>query len=182
MPPALPGFHYDAKKKKYFKVQPNHVAAHGSARQYSKAALQKEAEERREQKLRTLLEQREKKTRLQRSRVLQSPLGGGWGVLRELGLVAKPDGGTAMLTRAWAQGLAGKPVVSFGCSPDGASGKFVFDSATGVLTYVEAICEGGGNLWCTVFVLLLICGSFGGAPGKKEGGKCDADADDGYFL
>ena len=151
MPPALPGFHYDAEKKKYFKIQPNHVAAHGSARKYSKAALRKEAEERREQKRRKVFEQREKKTRLQRSRVLQSPLGGGWGVMRELGVVAKPDG-INMVMRAWAQGLRGKKVASFECSPDGASGTFVFDSATGVLTYAEAICEGGGNLWCTVFV------------------------------
>ena len=154
MPPALPGFHYDAEKKKYFKIQANHVAAQGSARKYSKAALQKAAEEQREQKRRKLFEQAEKKTRLQRSRVLQSPLGGGWGVLRELGLVAKPDG-TDMVTRAWAQGLAGKQVASFESSPDGASGTFVLDSATGVLTYAEAVCEGGGSLWCTVFVYLV---------------------------
>ena len=152
MPPALPGFHYDAEKKKYFKIQPNHVAAHGPARKYSKAALRKEAEERREQKRRELLEQKQKKTRLQRSRVLQSPLGGGWGVMRELGAVAKPHG-TDMMIRAWAQGLRGKKVASFGCSSDGVAGTFVFDSVTGVLSYAGAMFESRGNLWCTVFVV-----------------------------
>ena len=162
MPPALPGFHYDAEKKKYFKIQPNHVAAHGSARKYSKASLQKEAEERREQKRRKLFEQREKTTRLRRSRVLQSPLGGGWGLMRELGVVAEPEG-TGMVMRAWAQGLAGTKVAGFECATDGASGAFVFDSATGVLTYAEATFESGGDLWGTVFVdFLLICGFGGG--------------------
>lgn len=154
MPPALPGFHYDAEKKKYFKIQPNHVAAHASARKYTMAALQQEAEEQREQKRRKLFEQREKATRLRRSKVLQSPLGGGWGLMRELGVVAKPDGTDTMMMRAWAQGLRGHKVVSFQCAGDGgaASGAFVFDSATGVLTFAEAVCEGGGNVWCTVFV------------------------------
>ena len=153
MPSALPGFHYDAEKKKYFKIQANHVAAHGSARRYSKAALQKEADKQHEQKRRKLFEQREKTTKLQRSRVLQSPLGGGWGVMRELGL-GKLDG-TGMLMRAWAQGLRRKKVASFPCTPDAASGTFVFDSATGVLTYAEAVFESGGNLWCTVFVYFV---------------------------
>ena len=157
MPPALPGFHYDAEKKKYFKIQPNHVAAHGSALKYSKAALQKDAEEHREQKRRKLFEQREKKTRLQRSKVLQSPLGGGWGVMRELGVVTKPDGTDMMMMRVWAQGLRGHKVVSFECGPGGgASGAFVFDSATGVLTFAEAIYESGWGPWCTVFVLFCL--------------------------
>lgn len=136
MPPALPGFYYDAEKKKYFKIQANHVAAHGSASKYSKAAVRKEAEEQREQKRRKLFEQRERKMRVQRSRVLESPLGGGWGVTRELGVTAMLESGTVM--RAWAQGLERKKVVDYE-HPEGGSGAFVFDSALGMLTCTEAL-------------------------------------------
>lgn len=159
MPPALPGFYYDAEKKKYFRIQPNHVAAHASARKYSQAALRKEAEEQREQKRRKLFEQREKKMRLQRSRVLASPLGGGCGVARELGLTKLDDSTVAM--RAWAQGLRRKEVLGYRC-PDGGSGAFVFDTAagTGVLTYAEAFRQVGervgGPLSFAVFVLLSL--------------------------
>ena len=152
MPPALPGFHYDAEKKKYFKIQSNHVAAHGSACKYSKAALEKEAEEQREQKRRRLFEQKKKKMRMQRSKVLESPLGGGWGVMRELG-VTKVD--SAIVARAWVHGLQRKKVSGFQYF-DGDNGTFVFDSATGVLTYADAICENGSRIFCRVFVYLLV--------------------------
>ena len=156
MPPALPGFHYDAEKKKYFKIQPNHVAAHASARKYSEAALKKEAEEQREQKRRRLFEQRERKMKLQRSKVLASPLGGGCGLTRELGLT-KPD--SAMVMRAWAQALQRKEVSGFRCQ-DGGSGTFVFDTATGVLTHAEALRGDGAGASFAVFVhLSLICGT-----------------------
>ena len=157
MPPALPGFFYDAEKKKYFRIQPNHVAAHASARKHSQAALRKEAKEQREQKRRKLFERREKKMRLQRSRVLASPLGGGCGVARELGLT-KPDDSTIAM-RAWAQGLRRKEVLGYRCA-DGGSGAFVFDTAAGVLTYAEAFRRGGAPPSFAVFVhLSLICGT-----------------------
>lgn len=148
MPPALPGFHYDAEKKKYFKIQPDHVAAHGSAaRKYSKATLNKKAEERRESKRRELLEQRQSEMRLRRSKVLESPLGGGWGLKRELGVVsAFNESSSGMMMRAWAQGLRRENVARFR-GGDGGSGAFVFDSATGVLTHAEAL-SGSGPFAC----------------------------------
>ena len=151
MPPALPGFHFDAEKKKYFKIQPNHIAAHASARKYSQAALKKEAEEKREQNRRKLFEQKERKMKLQRSTVLASPLGGGCGVTRELG-IAKPDDSTIVM-RAWAQGLQRKEVLGYRCS-DGGSGAFVFDTATGVLTCAEGCRQGGAPPSFAVFVHL----------------------------
>ena len=159
MPPALPGFHYDAEKKKYFKIQPNHIAAHASARKYSQAALKKEAEEQREQNRRKLFEQKERKMKLRRSTVLASPLGGGCGVTRELG-IAKSDDGTIVM-RAWAQGLRRKEVLGYRCPDGGGSGAFVFDTATpGVLTYAEACRRGGAPPSFAVFVhLFLICGT-----------------------
>lgn len=152
MPPALPGFYYDAEKKRYFKIQPNHVAAHGSASKYSKAALEKEAEEQREQKRRKLFEQRETKMKVKRSKVLESPLGGGWGVTRELG-VMELDRSTIM--RAWAQGLHRMEVSNFR-RPDGGSGTFVYDTAMGVLTHAEALRGNGADALFIVFVDISI--------------------------
>ena len=148
MPPVLPGFYYDAEKKKYFKIQANHVAALGSASKYSKAAVKKEAEEQREQKRRKLFEQRERKTRVKRSRVLESPLGGVWGITRELG-VTKFESSTIMT--AWAQGLQRKEVSNFR-HRDGTSGIFVFDTDVGVLTYAETLGGHGGNASLSMFV------------------------------
>ena len=162
MPPALPGFHYDAEKKKYFKIQPNHVAAHGSAaRKYSKATLKKEAEERCESKRRKQLEQRQSEMRLRRSKVLESPLGGGWGLMRELDLVTTLTESSTMMMmmRAWAQGLRRENVSRFrGGDGDGGggSGTFVFDSATGVLTHAEALRRSGAGASFSVCVGFII--------------------------
>lgn len=162
MPPALPGFYYDAEKTKYFKIQPNHVAAHGSARKYSKAAVKKDAEERREQKRRKLFEQRERKMRIQRSKVLESPLSGGWGVTREVGATRLE---CDTLVRAWAQGLQRKDVLNYR-RPDDASGAFVFDTATGVLTYAETLGGNGFDARFFTFVVCPFCGMLGrGADG-----------------
>lgn len=150
MPPALPGFYYDAERKKYFKIQPNHVAAHGSASKYSNATVKKEVEEQREQKRRKLFEQREMKMKIKRSKVLESPLGGAWGVIRELG-VAKPESSTIMT--AWAQGLQSKEVSDFR-RQDGDSGTFVFDTAMGILTHAETLGEHGGNAVFSMFVYI----------------------------
>lgn len=155
MPPALPGFYYDAERKKYFKIQANHVAAHGSASKYSKAAVKKEAEEQREQKRRKLFGQRERKMRVKRSRVLESPLCGGCGVTRELG-VTRFESGTIMT--AWAQGLQRKEVSHFR-HQDGASGTFVFDTAIGVLTYAEPLGGRGGNASFSMFVYISLATS-----------------------
>lgn len=165
MPPALPGFYYDAEKNKYFKIQPNHAAAHGSTGKYSKAAVKKDAEEQREQKRRKLFEEQERQTRIKRSRVLESPLGGGWGITRELG-VAKLERGTVM--RAWAQGLQRREVSNFR-HQDAGSGPLVFDTDTGILTHAEVLRGSGGSALFSVFVYSSFFDSRGG------------DADDVYF-
>lgn len=139
MPPALPGFCYDAERKKYFKIQADHVAASGSASKYSKAAVKREAEEQRERKRRKLHDERERKMRVQRSRMLASPLGGGCGVTREHGVTVFER---STMMRAWAQGLERKKVMEYE-QPNGGSGRFLFDSAIGVLRCTEAR---GGNM------------------------------------
>ena len=145
MPPALPGFYYDTEKQKYFRIQPNHLAANGSAIKYSKAALEKEAKDQCEQKRRRVQQQKERQTRLQRSRVLESPLGGAWSLMRELGVRTSESG---FVWRAWAQGLQRSNVLKFP-PRDGGGGIFVFDEATGVLTHSEAG-EGNGFSWLCV--------------------------------
>lgn len=161
MPPALPGFYYDAEKKKYFKIQPDHVASHESASKYSKAAVKKEAEEQRARKRRKMLEQRERKMRFIRSKLLENPLGGGWGVTRELGVV-RVDSGT--MVRAWAQGLQGKRIVDFR-RPDEGSGAFVFDVAGGVLTFAETLRGEGDGASFVVFVNISVATLGMGADG-----------------
>ena len=157
MPPAaLPGFHYDASKKKYFKIQPNHVAAHGpSASKYTKAAVKQEAEKQREWKRRKLFKQREgKMVRMQRSKVLESPLGGACGLMRELGLTTtRFESGNVVGVRAWAQGLRRKgEVLKYRGGRDGGGagslGPFVVDAAAGVLTFAETR---GGDVDARVF-------------------------------
>ena len=141
MAPVIPGFYYDHEKRKYFKIQPNHVATDGTAGKYSKAAVKREAEERREQKRRKLLEQKKGKMTIKRSKVLNDPLAGGWGVMRELG-VNDAERTTTMM-RAWAQGLESRKVSNFRYHDGGGCGTFAFDKAMGVLTYAEML---GGNV------------------------------------
>ncbi len=152
MPPRLPGFYYDAEKKKYFKIQPNHVAAHGSASKYTEAAVTNEAEEQRERKRRKVFEERERETRVGRSRVLESPLSGGWGVTRELGRRRFASGADVMMMmRVWAQGLRGEEVATFR-GGDGGEGMFVLDKDVGILTYAETLGGRGGGALFSVFV------------------------------
>ncbi len=176
MPPALPGFYYDAEKKKYFKIQPNHVAAHGSASKYTKAAVTNEAEEQRERKRRKVFEEKESKTRIRRSRVLESPLSGGWGITRELGIGRSASGAAVMMMmmRVWAQGLRGEEVASFRRHGDGGSGVFVLDADVGILTYAETLGGRGGSALFSVFVGSIFL------PGFEFAGR-DADDDDGLF-
>lgn len=148
MPPALPGFYYDAEKRKYFKIQPNHVAANASAGKYSKAAVKKEAEEQRGLKRRNLFAQRVSEMRVKRSRVLESPLAGGWCLARELG-VRKLE--SSAMVGAWAQGLERNEVL-ISPRPDAGAGTFVFDTVAEVLTYAEALRGDGADASFSVFV------------------------------
>ena len=150
MPPTRSGFYFDPEKKKYFKIQANHVAAQGSASKYSKEAVKKEIEEQRERKRRDLFEQREEKMRIKRSRVLESPLGGGWGITRELGTTVTES---SINMRAWAQGLQRKEVSNFP-HQDAGSGTFAFDTATGILTYAEM--SGGRGADASFFMFVSI--------------------------
>ena len=153
MAPVIPGFYYDYEKQKYFKVQPNHVAAQGPASRYSKAAVKREAVDQREQKRRKTFEQRKGKTTIKRSQVLNDPLAGGCGVTRELGL--NDTKSTTNMMRAWAQGLESRKVLS---SRHRHSGTFVFDKAMGVLTYAMMLRGHEPDTRFFLFVDLSFCG------------------------
>ena len=71
----LPGFYYDEAKRKYFRIQPNHVAPAGS--RYSQQSVQREAKEA------TPKKPEMKSDRIQRSRIFNHPLGGGFNFKRE---------------------------------------------------------------------------------------------------
>lgn len=114
--------------------------------------MEEEAEEQREQKRRKVFEKRKRKTRIKRSRVLENPLGGGWCVTRELGVV---ESESSTIIRAWAQGLQRREVSKFR-QQDGGSGTFVFDTAVGILTHAETLGGNGCNARFAVFVYLLL--------------------------
>ena len=156
MAPVIPGFYYNHEKRKYFKIQPNHVATHGPASKYSKAAVEREAEEQHEQKCRKVLEQRNGKMTIKRSKMLNYPLVGRWGVTRELGLDDTESSTTMM--RAWAQGLENRKVSDFRHHDSGGSGTFVLDKAMGVLTYAEMLRGHEPEARFFLFVDLSFCG------------------------
>ena len=154
MAPVIPGFYYDHEKRKYFKIQPNHIATHGPASKYSKAAVKREAEEQREQKRRKVFEQKKGKMTIKRSKVLNDPLAGGWGVTRELGL--NDTESTTIMMRAWAQGLERRKVSNFRYHDGGGYGTFAFDKAMGVLTYAEMLGGDMPHARCFLFVDLSL--------------------------
>ena len=155
MAPVIPGFYYDHEKRRYFKIQPNHVATHGSASRYSKAALKREAEEQREQKRRKMFEQKKGSMTIKRSKVLNDPLAGGWGVTRELGLNDAES--TTTMMRAWAQGLESRKVSSFRYHDGGGYGTFAFDKAMGFLTYTEMLGGDVPDARSSLFVDFSLC-------------------------
>ena len=115
---VLPGFHYDAAKRKYFRIQPNHVAPANS--KYSQQAVQRAAQQETWKKpnLNT------KQTR--RSRIFRHPLGGGFGLQREIDIrmLGRP---CESRYAAWAQGLHQKQHFSRDIT------KFSYDNAYDIL-------------------------------------------------
>ena len=124
--------------------------------------MKKEAEERRERKRSELFDQREGEVRIKRSKVLESPLAGAWGVTRELG-VRKPEG--SAVVRAWALGLRRTQVATFRHRHGGGgSGAFVFDTALGVLTHAETL---GGDDGASGSVSVFV--HISSVPGVRRG-------------
>ncbi len=79
-PPDFPGLYYDETKKKYFKIQPNHVAPQNS--RYSEDAVRKEAQGKLRQAEENKYAQRHRQTRIQHSTILQHPSSTRMAVLR----------------------------------------------------------------------------------------------------
>ncbi|KAK5120161.1 hypothetical protein LTR85_006642 [Meristemomyces frigidus] len=81
---SIPGYYYDEEKKKYFKIQANHVAPADAKYSKSNVNLEKRAAKKRK------TEDRSRATRFKQtvrpSRVFEHPLSGGVGLGRELGL------------------------------------------------------------------------------------------------
>jgi len=79
----IPGYYYDDEKKKYFKVQANHVAPAGA--KYSKSNVNREKRESKKRKL----DEREQDARARQTvrpaRIMQHPISGGVGLMREGG-------------------------------------------------------------------------------------------------
>ncbi|KAJ5385897.1 hypothetical protein N7509_008438 [Penicillium cosmopolitanum] len=68
----IPGFYYDAEKKKYFQIQANHVAPPGA--QYSKDSVKRKRNDQVKHHKRVQLNQRIAKEKVRKSRFLKHPL------------------------------------------------------------------------------------------------------------
>ena len=121
MPPTeLPGYYYDEVKKKYFKIQENHLAPPSST--YSRKAVKRKIELALARKWEQDREQLEREQTIQHSKVVQHSLLG-----REIG--CRRDG-TVVRWDVWAEGLKMKEAVRLE-SHD--ISQFIFDELTGSL-------------------------------------------------
>lgn len=100
-PQAIPGFYYDEVRKKYFKVQPSHVAPQGS--KYSEDAVKREAKTQLLQQTALAVKEQNQRERFVRSRIYHHPLGGRLSLQREIGNMMA-DNGSNMAS--WAMGLS----------------------------------------------------------------------------
>jgi len=160
--PSIPGYYHDDSKKKYFKIQPHHVAPIGV--KYSEQSVKREAEDQVVRKRHKSHDQRRLQTRIDRPRLRSHLIGGGAGLERELG--GGFDGRSAGIG-TWAQGLERRTVIASRAS----SALFAHDDATGGLIIGRAFVGGALGerqdglawvlypifLWCSV-----LCRSLGG--------------------
>ena len=130
--PAIPGFFYDSEKKKYFKIQANHLASPGSS--YTKDAIQQISQEQRERKRIKIFEEKKFKQQIGRSKILTSPLLGEVGLGREREVNARC--GLESSSRAWAEGLEEREKV-IGSIRD--PQMFALDEETGGMAFTSCI-------------------------------------------
>lgn len=128
----IPGFYYDKVKKKYFKIQPNHIAPTGSA--YSRDSVKKDAEDILEAQERAAFEWLERKQIMQRSKVLTHPFGGRLALGRETGLQYDS---TRRMIEAWAYGIQDRVTLTHRGGHD--IGQFVYDEATGNFIFASVV-------------------------------------------
>ena len=124
-PTELPGYHYDEAKKKYFKIQENHLAS--PSLKYSKGALKKEAESALARKRKREREQLEQEQTIQQSKVLGHSLLG-----REIGC---RKNGTAVRWDAWAKSLVRRKALQIDIDDHNEISHFVFDEFTGSFVF-----------------------------------------------
>ena len=124
MPPnELPGYYYDEARRKYFKIQENHLAPPGS--NYSKTAIKRGTELALAQKREQDREEMEREQTIQRSQLLQHSLLG-----RELGF--RKDG-TGVRWDVWAAGLQRRKALQVEREGSDNISQFIFDELTGSL-------------------------------------------------
>ena len=80
----IPGYYFDEEKKKYFKIQPNHVAPQGA--KYTKSNVKREHHVAKKQRVAQRQQNVRRRQTVQRSAVLNAPTTGGIGLLREMGV------------------------------------------------------------------------------------------------
>ncbi len=121
MPPIeLPGYYYDEVKKKYFKIQENHVVPPSS--KYSKMRIKRETELALARKRQQDREQLEREQTIQHPKVLQHSL-----LTREIG--CRRDG-TVVRWDVWAEGLERREALRLNSCD---ISQFIFDELTGSL-------------------------------------------------
>ena len=120
-PTELPGYYYDEVKKKYFKIQENHLAS--PSLKHSRGALKKEAESALAREHKRDREQLEREQTTQQSKVLGHSF-----LWREIGCRGN---GTAVRWDVWAKGLVRGEVLRIKTGDHHDISHFVFDELTG---------------------------------------------------
>lgn len=80
---AIPGFYFDEEKKKYFKIQANHLVPQGA--KYSKGKVQQENRKSKKRKLEDRKQAIRHQHTVKRNPILHNPIVGGIGLSREHG-------------------------------------------------------------------------------------------------
>ena len=151
-PANIAGFYYDEAKKKYFKIQPNHIAPTGSS--YSKDSVKKEAEAMLARERQRMLGDLERREKLQRSRILVHPLAGRTGLKKESGV---RDDISHTMNETWAYGLGKRIILQ--CRNEKDIEQFVYDEASGSFIYAQ----NEAPHYNTMYVLLFNFDCEGGA-------------------
>ncbi|KAL1311706.1 hypothetical protein AAFC00_001808 [Neodothiora populina] len=84
---SLPGYYWDAEKRKYFPLLANHVAPEGA--KYSRENVKREKEQSRKRRKTAAFQKKKATETVKRSRVLQSSLITGIGLSREHGIASR---------------------------------------------------------------------------------------------
>ncbi|KAK2878167.1 hypothetical protein FQN49_001092 [Arthroderma sp. PD_2] len=129
---SIPGYYFDPEKKKYYKIQPGHVAQSGS--KYSKDEVKKREKNSSKKKQTISRNERTRLERVMRARILERPIIGHLGIEQETGRCRVPDrDAIAQRTIACTRLMESRRLVDLGRRGEQYCHQFVRDPRTGII-------------------------------------------------